>query len=316
MSPAILLTIDTELVWRHHAAGLDAVTVVRRSIDPARVGLAYQLRMLAEHRLKACFFVDPMPALVLGIDVIRTIVERILAAGQEVQLHLHPNWAAATLADRTAAAWFELADYAFAAQRALIEQARDLLVRAGAPPPIAFRAGSFAANDDTLRALASLGFRFDSSHNGSQAPWPCAVGLPRAQIAPVTHQGVIEVPVTVFEDRPGSLRHCQFTAISASELNGAIDHAIGAAHPLMTVFGHTFELASRDGRHPNRILARRFEAMCRSLASRETVAPTTFFRELDPALGATATPMPARLGRTAARMTAQIASNLIYERRP
>ena len=62
MTP-VFLTVDTELMWRHHAAGLDASEVVRRSLDPADVGIAWQLQRLAEHHLKACFFVDPMPAI-------------------------------------------------------------------------------------------------------------------------------------------------------------------------------------------------------------------------------------------------------------
>src|SRR3546814_9494722 len=43
--------------------------------------------------------------------------------------------------------------------------AADMLVRAGAPEPVAFRAGNFGANDDTLRALDALGFLFDSSRS-------------------------------------------------------------------------------------------------------------------------------------------------------
>ena len=64
MATRVFITIDTELMWRHHVAGLDAETIVQRSLEPAGVGVGWQLGQLARHGLKACFFVDTMPALV------------------------------------------------------------------------------------------------------------------------------------------------------------------------------------------------------------------------------------------------------------
>ena len=159
MTTPVFLTVDTEFAWRHHAAGLGVEAIYTRSLEPADVGISYQLAELARHDLKACFFVDPMPAVLFGLDPIRRMVDTIIAAGQEVQLHLHANWTGATLGDRGATfGHFALSDYSLAEQTDLLVQARDLLVEAGAPVPIAFRAGSYAANDDTLAALASLGF--------------------------------------------------------------------------------------------------------------------------------------------------------------
>ncbi|PZO90569.1 MAG: polysaccharide deacetylase [Sphingomonas sanxanigenens] len=316
MPSPVLLTIDTEIAWRHHAAGLDLDTMLRRSIDPAGVGIGHQLDRLAAHGLKACFFVDPMPALAYGVAPVRALVGRIVAAGQEVQLHLHPNWAKASADDRRASGGFELGALPGAEQRRLIGQARDLLIEAGAPPPVAFRAGSFAANDDTIDALAALGFRFDSSHDGAHAPDPSAIGLPRDLIAPVAHRGLIETPVSLFEEWPGRLRHCQITAMSLAEMAGVLDHAEAENHPLTCFVGHSFELATRDGRRPNGMLVRRFEALCALLAERRAAHPTRFFADLDVPPGRAARPMPWRAGRTAARMAAQAAANLFYDLRP
>src|SRR3954468_22665103 len=113
MTTPVFLTIDTELMWRHHAEGLDRAAIFDRSLEPAGVGISYQLGMLRRHDLKACFFVDPMPALVFGLDPTRRTVEQILDAGQEVQLHLHPNWAVAKVEDHGGShSRFELVDYA------------------------------------------------------------------------------------------------------------------------------------------------------------------------------------------------------------
>jgi len=95
----VFLTVDTALSWRHHADGLDLATIVARSLDPAGVGIPWQLDQMARYGLKGVFFVDPMPALAFGLDPIRHVVDAILDAGQEVQLQLHPVWAGAAAGD-------------------------------------------------------------------------------------------------------------------------------------------------------------------------------------------------------------------------
>lgn len=311
----VFLTIDTELSWRHHAAGLPVAEVAARSFEPAGVGVAHHLELLARHRLKATFFVDPMPALVYGIAPIRAVVSMILDAGQEVQLHLHPNWLDASQEDRARHAEFNLSAFPAMEQRALLEQARALLTEAGAPRPIAFRGGNYAADDDTLRQLAALGFRYDSSHNGAEHPWPSAIGLPPTQIAPVARHGLIEVPVTVIEDQPDRLRTFQICALSIREQKAALDHAIAAGHVATTIVGHSFELAARSGTRPNMIHARRFAQLCALLDERRADAPTAHFadRPILP-LDRRDSALPPHSSRRRMRQVEQMWSNLVEER--
>lgn len=312
---AVFLTVDTELMWRHHAAGLPLAAQVARSLEPAGVGVSYQLATLARHGLKATFFVDPMPTMVFGRDAIRPVVEAILAAGQEVQLHLHPNWSGARADDAGASyARFNLIEYSLPEQRALITGARDLLKACGAPDPVAFRAGSYAANDDTLMALAELGLAYDSSHNGADAPWPSQIGLPREQIAPVRRHGVVEVPVTVIEDMPGSLRHFQICALSQGEMRAALDHALVARHPAVTIVSHGFELANRAGARANRVHVSRFTALCEALADARDALPTTWFRDRPVFADCAAIPLAPNRLRTRLRQAEQLWSNWIEER--
>jgi peptidoglycan/xylan/chitin deacetylase (PgdA/CDA1 family) len=314
MTP-VFLTVDTELAWRHHAAGLATPTLFQRSIEPAGVGIAYQLAVLARHQLKACFFVDPLPAALFGMEPMRRVVGAILAAGQEVQLHLHPNWTGATVGDGGAAhAKFELIDFSEAEQRNLIARARDLLIEAGAPMPVAFRAGSYGANDATLRALAALGFAYDSSHNGAEHPWPSAIDLPATQIAPVRHQGLIEVPVTLIHDRPGSARNFQICALSGGEMAAALDHAAMQRHAAVTMVSHSFELANRAGTRPNAVHVKRFDALCALLAARRELLPTVHFAEAHLALDQHDVPLAPNLLRTGWRYAEQAWSNMIEER--
>lgn len=314
MDTRVLLTVDTELGWGPYARGAGWRDNLALSFDPAGVGVTWQLAMLAEHELKACFFVDPMPALLYGIEPVRRMVEPILAAGQEVQLHLHPCWACMAEGARDGGT-FELTGFTPRRQRELIARARDLLVEAGAPEPIAFRSGSYAADDATLDALHALGILYDSSHNGSHHPWPSALPLPPASIAPVLHRGVVEVPVGQIEQAPGRLRHLQLCAVSSDEIEAAMRHALSERHPLVTLVSHSFEFATRDGLRPNRALAARFARLCRFLAEHRGRLSTATFADLaGMPLGVEARPLPARRLRTARRMVEQLWANAVYER--
>ena len=315
MATRVLLTVDTELIWRHFAAGATWQEMFARCYEAGGVGVPYQLEVLARHGLKACFFVDPMPALVYGMEPVRRMVAPILAAGQEVQLHLHSFWAA--LAEGAAnGGEFELTSFGLDRQRELIRTARDLLMLARVPRPIAFRSGSYAANEATLVALGDLGFRYDSSHNGAQHPWPSALPFDPRQIAPVEHQGVVEVPVTIIEDAPGNLRHLQLCAVSGRELREALRHAERERHELVTIVSHSFELATRDGTRPNEALRRRFEGFCAFLADHADRLPTAHFADLeDLPVDGRAHPLPPHAMRRAGRMVEQLWANTVYERR-
>ena len=316
MTTPIFLTVDTELMWRHHVDGLVGAEIFARSLEPAGVGVSYKLETLARYGLKACFFVDPMPALTFGLAPVRQIIETILAAGQEVQLHLHPNWTGAIAGDKgMGASRFELMEYSFDEQRDLIAGATDLLVAAGAPHPIAFRAGSYSANDATLRALAEQGFEYDASHNGSEHPWPSAIDLPTRQIAPLYLGGVIEVPVTLIEERPGQLRNFQICALSVGEMRAALDHAQANDHAAVNIVSHGFELANRAGTRPNAVHVRRFEALCALLADRAETMPTVHFADRPSLrLGQRDVPLGPDPLRTRWRQAEQLWSNMIAER--
>jgi hypothetical protein len=313
MATRVLLTIDTELTWRHFARGADWRENWALSFNPAGVGVPWQLELLARHGLKACFFVDPMPALVYGIEPIRLMVEPILAAGQEVQLHLHPFWW--DLAHFRREERFELTSFDAEEQRGLIETARDLLIQAGAPPPTAFRAGSYAADVDTLDALRALGIFYDSSHNGAEHPWPSALPLHPTLIDPAPAAGVTELPIAQIRRRDGGLRPFQLCALSQGEMVAALRHAAEHQHPLVTIVSHSFELASRDGRRVNRLVRRRFERLCAFLDENRAAMPTMAIGDLPPfPADARSDPLPAQRLRTAQRLAEQAWGNMRYER--
>jgi peptidoglycan/xylan/chitin deacetylase (PgdA/CDA1 family) len=312
MDPRVLLTIDTELFLGRYRQGEDWQANFALSVEPAGVGLSYQLGKLARHGLKAVFFVDPMPALVYGIEPIRAMVDPILAAGQEIQLHLHPAWDGVARGEVPVS---DLSALPGERQRELIAVARHLLREAGASEPIAFRAGSFAANLQTLEALASLGIGYDSSHNGSHHPLPSALPLDPRQISPALLECVVEIPVTQIEQKRG-LRHLQLCAVSYDEIRDALLHAAQNGHPVINIVSHCFELATRDGRRPNPVSRGRFDKLCRFLDENRDRFATVHFSDLETLpFECDARPLPPRTLRTVARLVEQAWGNAVYERR-
>ena len=315
MPTRVLLTVDTELAYRHHEMGLSWQENFERSYEAAGVGVPYKLQQLAAHGLKACFFVDPMPALVFGIEPIRRMVAPIVEAGQEVQLHVHSFWRDLAAGRAKEDIRFELTDFERDGQDSLIATAQALLIEAGAPPPIAFRSGSYAVNCDTLKVLKRHGLAFDSSHNGSHHPWPSALPLATDLIDPVLHDGIVEVPVTQIYEQGGGLRHLQLCALSIRELEAALRHAARNRHTLVNLVSHSFELATRDGLRSNEVVRRRFDRLCAFLGSQRENMPTVAFADLsDLRLGAGASPLPARPLLSVERKAEQLWANARYER--
>jgi hypothetical protein len=322
---AVYLTIDTE--YAAHLPGANGSPATRaenyaRSIlcqTPAgAVGIFHQMDVLDAHGLKGVFFVDPMPALLWGLGAIEDVVGPIVARGHDVQLHCHTEWLAHVPGNRlTARTGRNLKDFAFDDQCAIVAYARDTLVAAGAPPPVAFRAGNYGANDETLRALTTLGIRYDSSHCPALVGADCGISLGIGDRAPRAHEGVVEVPVGCIATFGGRLRHGQLTALSLRELVAALRHARDAAVPEVVLVSHSFELLSRDRGRINRIVERRFRKLCQAIADTPGLSATTFATH-PPAAGddLIAGPvLPHDPVRGGARVIEQAIANAFYGRR-
>jgi len=318
MATQVLITIDTELLFSAARDGLSADDNLAISIlgrTPAGdFGIAHQMDRLEAHGLIGVFFVDPLPALVYGPEVVARIVGPIVARGHETQLHIHSEWL--ELASTSPVGNLHgrnIRDFPLDAQERLIGLARDLLIEAGAPTPVAFRAGNFGANDDTLRALARLGIGYDSSLNASYLGRDCRISLPPERTGAVDWCGVREVPVAGIFDRPGQIRPAQLCALSAGEMGAALDHAAASGAEQFVILSHSFELLSRDRLRPNRMLMRRFDALCRAIAGDDRLE-STGFADLIVRPGADPERLPANRLRTLARAGQQALGRLIYER--
>jgi hypothetical protein len=291
MSTDILLTIDTEVYplesnWQKDCLKADIGRDIYGRTPLGDWGLAYQLELLRRHNLSAVFFVEGLFAgcSAVGLGPLRQIVDLIYSYGQDIQLHLHPEWIPYLSNCPLSFRGDLLTCYSENEQLRLIEMAGNNLQKAGARAPVAFRAGDYAANEGTLNALSRLGFRFDSSFDYPYLRSTCGL----SSLGPTWHaspaHGLWEVPVSCFADWPGHYRHCQLGACSTGELSHAIHSAVAAGWNVLTLVSHSFELiTNRRSSRPvvaRPLAIRRFEELCRLLVACEPDAKTTHFGDL------------------------------------
>ena len=271
----VFLTCDTE-IWCDGWSGLDekfpdAFARYVYGHDPRgqAYGLPRQLELLHQHGLHGVFFVESLFTGRFGIGPLQEIVGLIRGAGQEVQLHLHPEWA-----DESRSRWLphvpekrqHLRYFGADDQAILLEAGIQALQDAGAPRPTAFRAGSYALNTDTFKALGRLGIRIDSSYNATMLGDTSGLAPGRRLVDVARFGNLLEFPVAYFRDGFGRLRHAQLGACSFEELRDALWSARRGGLRAFVIVFHNFELLNQAKRDKDPTVVKRFERLCRFLA--------------------------------------------------
>jgi hypothetical protein len=318
----VFLTIDTELSqpfpadWKENGLGVTFDRDIVGRTAAGDFGIGFQMDVLDRYGLRGVFFVDAL----CDRGMLAKIVGPIRERGHEVQLHLHTEWLgrradSSLLPGRTGR---HIHRFSLDEQTQLIARGIENLRACGVPAPIAFRAGSYGANLDTLRALARNGIRYDTSYNLGYLDESCALGALGPVWQPEHVEGVYEFPVTCFRDRPGSCRPLQLCACSTGETQAVLRQAHARGWHSVVLVSHSFELIRRAAEPerpatPNRLVIRRFERLCRFLGEHKDELPTAGFADVDPAAipaEQPAGPLSSHLPRTLWRMVEQAVSTV------
>jgi len=302
----VLLTCDTE-IWCDDWNAIDAQfpsafdRYVYGRTPRGSYGLPFQVRLLREHGLRGVFFVEPLFAARFGVAPLREIVDIVKQGQQEVQMHLHTEWA-----DEARPALLPSMDgkrqhlryFSADEQAALIRAGMWLLGEAGGGRPCAFRAGSFGFNLDTVRVLRDCGFTVDSSYNQTLLGPSSGVSAGTALLDVAVINGVFEFPLSIFRDGLGRLRHMQLGACAAAELEQALWDAVARGQSAVVMLFHNFELLDSSKTRPDNVVIKRFERLCRFLADHRDTFRVIGFEDaaLKPALRQ---PAPLRVSRLA-----------------
>ncbi len=245
--PVVMVTIDVESLETHPLPS---------QVDPVcdngkRCGLMEIVRMLNEHGLKGTFFLNVYEHTRFGEPAMRDIAVELENAGQDVELHTHPE----TVYDPARS---EMYQYSLEEQKAIIKEGVRLLQSWTGRTVIGHRAGAYGADENTLRALEDNGIYWDSSmfwtHPKSHLD---ALGQPRN--LPWRFGKVTELPVSVYhrDDHPAGLGGL-FAPVSVvrkvdvdwlineGEARTAIKELVAADVPVLVVFLHSFSLMQED----------------------------------------------------------------------
>jgi len=289
----VLLTVDVE-VWCGGWDKLDerfSDAFQRYIYGPTQFGhygLPLELAILRDHGLHGVFFTESLFAARFGQGALQEIVGLIRDARQEIQLHLHTEWA-----DEARPIIFEsdttkrqfMRDFALDEQILLVELGSALLRVAGVEGLCAFRAGSWGMGRDTLEAVGKAGFRFDSSFNQSRVSKTHSPFEESCLLQPVRIGRVIEYPISVMRDG-ASLRHLQVGACSFEELQAALWAAHDAGWQSVVIHLHNFELMNIKRSAPDWVVVRRYRRLCEFLDRHRSSFRTDWFSGLDDSVAA------------------------------
>jgi hypothetical protein len=282
----VYLTVDVETsmgaAWRYPARRplpVDKLIFCRQG--EVSYGLPLIVEELNKYGFHATFFTEVFFSHCLGADQAQIVFDFLLSHSQDVQLHIHPvfrNYARA-LKERTAEAFRRyrnlsdaLSDYDLETQWALISEGADLFQGFVGEPAVAFRAGGFRGDRNTLLALGRVGIRLDSSYNP-------AISDSFAQDRPVANitqkiSGIIEMPLTNAMSGRNWFRGWKPMAISSvsfAELKAVLEQAHTAGLPNVVFILHSFSTVKpRDifysSLRPDRMVISRFQRLLRYLA--------------------------------------------------
>lgn len=206
----------------------------RGSVEARDYALPKTLEILARHGIHGVFFVEPLFSARFGAEYLERIVRMIDDAGQEVQLHLHPEWTdeitPPPIPD-VARKRQHLIHYTLAEQTALVGYAKGLLEAALGSPVDAFRLGSYAANADTFVALAANGITVDSSINRCYEVSAPQFVREYGGTTPFSVHEFTAYPVSVFRDGFGKPRPAQVGASKMWKCAARSNLPAGAAGP-------------------------------------------------------------------------------------
>jgi hypothetical protein len=318
----VLLTIDTEVHaihrdWQSDGLRRDICRDLEGLVDGRCVGIDYQLEVLAKHGLKASFMVETMFAGVpeIGTDPLQSVISRIQAGRHDIQLHLQCEWIPYIPALSVPYRGYLQHFYSGSEQEELIQFASERLQECGAPRPIAFRAGGYAADEETLRALQRIGIQYDTSFNVG-FPEKCKLSAPPSLGAQHEVFGVQEIAVAAFQDYPGHFRPAQICGCSANEMIYALDQAELHGWKNFVIVSHSFEMLAGRWEGKPRIrneVVDRYEKLCEYLGQNRDRFRTAGFDDLDHPPQIAGDPPPAIQGtllNTAGRVIEQVLSRI------
>lgn len=230
-------------------------------------GIRRIMDLLQKHRLKGVFYLNVYEAAKFGEPQIAAVARVINERGHDLELHTHPfpMYGVRTM---------QRAD--FDRQVEILQHGKQMIRAWTGKTVVAHRAGAFAANLDTLRAVHAAGLVVDSSLSPSTPRTTLSHQLPASNLPRVLY-GVVELPITFYSQlRLGKWQSLQFLDVestSLGEFKSVIRQFRNARFPIVNIMMHSFSFV-RDGTE-NQALEQKFDQLLEFLAKEPGIEVVT-----------------------------------------
>ncbi len=291
----VFITVDTE----HSIGGAFANPNLKPVGNDRRIfyragGKDFGISMIMDtgdhFGIRISFFLETLNKYYFGEKETREVCQYIVNRGHDVQLHLHPNFLNFTTPEPAKRLYLDMIhSYSLEKQTELIAEGKADLIRYGAPPSVAFRAGNFGADRNTLIALQQNGFLADSSYNRAFLGHSCKLGHRKINDVEQT-ENIWEFPVTNFlEKRMGKgeyFRPLDINGVSFAQICKVLEQAQEKGPFNITVLLHSFSfIEPADVQYtkmrPRWMVIRRFRKLCEYLDQHRNDFQVMTFGELD-----------------------------------
>lgn len=290
----VCITVDTEFslggLARPGTSGPLTDERVNCRVGTREWGVPHLLAAFARYGIRATFFIETLHVAYFGDAPMGRVVEQLLAAGHDVQLHLHPQWL--YVARANGAGWLgpdappdncegrslsELVD--------MIASGIETFRRWGAPVPIALRTGGLRVDRTVYQAMRQTGLFLAS--NVGWGHWEPDETALRIAAGRWKIEGVTEVPVLTYRQATfglqQALRLCTITATSSREMRALLRTALTVGASPFVILTHPFEFvrffAAAAPHSRSRINLGRLDALCRFLQNESDHYPVVTFAD-------------------------------------
>ncbi|MDP2325174.1 MAG: polysaccharide deacetylase family protein [Gammaproteobacteria bacterium] len=272
----VLITIDTETSSGCSADGCFPGPLSGRiyGVKDGRIyGIALVMDLLEKHGMRGTFFVNAYLDSWYPEDDVAEMVRGIISRGHDVQFHAHAEFRCFRRCDprdhdcrlRCLGRDGGTAGTSFENQLEVLREGARNIERWTGHYPVAFRGGALRADANTLRALAALNIKIDSSFSG---PGHELEGvLPVNQLT--LHEGVLEMPLLAYGENLPLISRVRFldqeSSIEQEQiylLDQAAKMGIGAVPLIM----HSFSFCDPELVCPVPKHVERFDALLGSIA--------------------------------------------------
>lgn len=279
----ISITIDTEFTIAGAFENPDrykpiAEPAVLCEVKGKEQGLGFLLETFDRFNISASFFIECANYFYFGDQPMKSIVQRIQAAGQDTQLHIHPCWL--NFNTDPDVGTFSMNDNCIGREygelKRIFEICIDVFERWSGKRPQAIRTGSLVADMNLYRLMDDLNIPLASN---------IALGVFRPE-EPELHinngrryiNNVLEIPVFSYQDMNiagrTNIKSLQITSCSWPEMKYILWQARKLGIENIVILTHPFEYIKKSDFQynkltRNRVNQTRLEKLCRFIAAHD-----------------------------------------------